>query len=533
MCSKNLENLYKTASSLTTFFYFLAFLTLCLHHATADKFLVIEGTCVFSYVENLGYTCQLHNTTISNPTDVLEIAGNHLENHTDADVQSVRTLGSDIRHLNGEILRKFQNLKNFNLFSSNLLTINTNAFEFCPQLKQLDILSYKLTELPNQMLKNCENLKSIFFNFELLREIPENLFGSTKNLEDFYVQGKGLTTVPEKLLWNMHKLKGFDVSLNPIQQLSRYLLMYAENLESFGVTLENFNDQQTLVDVLNVHSNLKRLYLRSSKFKIFKFDFLSNFQKLETLYISSWNYNLTKIPWKLLPSSLTDLELFKIGEEIPEDAFSHLVNLKSLELSGLGIENLHKDTFKPLSNLEMLEVTETSIKTLHPELFINQGNLSNLRLASNKIEEFPTGIFAPLVNIGIKHEVHGIILWYNKIQRLNANAFGQHPHLRYIQFSSNQINEIERGIFGKFHSNLKCADFSSNKCIDETFDNATDLDGNESFRICFENWEETAKTTTTEEVSMIATTHDGCGYNFRKFEIFLLIFGEVLVNFNN
>jgi hypothetical protein len=124
---------------------------------------------------------------------------------------------------------------------------------------------------------------------------------------------------------------------------------------------------------------------------------------------------------------------------------------------------------------------------------------------------------------------------FNNIQRLNANSFGQHPHLRHIDFFQNRIDGIERGIFSRFNPNLRHAGFGSNVCVSQTFFDAVNLDNDPRLTWCFNNWAgittttmatttTTLATTTTTEASPDATTPGGCGSNFKQFEVSGIIF---------
>jgi hypothetical protein len=205
-------------------------------------------------------------------------------------------------------------------------------------------------------------------------------------------------------------------------------------------------------------------------------------------------------------------------------------------LTGLGITSLAGSTLNALTQLRFLTITNTNIRNLHPELFANQVNLINLNLNNNQIEALPVGIFSQLINIGSESIVFGIRIFGNNIQRLNINSFGQHPQLRYIDFQQNRINEIERGIFSRFHPNLDFANFRQNVCINRTFFNGVNLDNDDSLTLCFNNWAgittttQMTTTTTAAPDEIPTTTPGGCGCNFRNFEIFVIIFVGFIVN---
>ncbi|KAL7014368.1 hypothetical protein ACKWTF_015889 [Chironomus riparius] len=535
--SKTSPNLLQTITNSTACLILtlmFIFLTICpqqtSQQAIISKSSVIQSTCIYSYILNNIYSCELQISESLNSMDVLEITGIHLDNQTDADVQIVNYQSIATSYFNGEVLKKFKNLKVLNFYGSGLQAINPNSFVVCSSLETITGLFNQITLLPSEMLKNCENLKAFRLEAYNIFNIPENLFGMTKNLEDFRLTTFNITSLPEKLLQNIKNLTIFDISGNKLTELHPNFLIAAVNLEEVDMSFNNFEDQRKLTYALNGHPNLKKLYLSYNSFKNFDFRFFAQFQMLETLKIGISYQNFTGISWKSLPSSLLYLTVDGIDEELGENSFDHLVNLKSLVLSGSGIEYLHKDTFKALTNLETMEIILTNIKFLHPELFMNLINLSDLNLGYNRIEELPAGIFAPLVNLGIKSDFHGIKMNSNKIERLNAKSFGLHPHLRHLTFYQNIINEIEHGIFRKFNPNLFFVDLQSNKCIDGSF-SGENLDDNEAFSLCHKNWNEIVPTTST---TTEATTPGSAGNSFKKFEIFVVIFigfVKVLMNF--
>ena len=194
---------------------------------------------------------------------------------------------------------------------------------------------------------------------------------------------------------------------------------------------------------------------------------------------------------------------------MPENAFNRFTNLTNLLLTGSGITSLPGNIFDALTRLERLLIMETRLSTLHPQLFANLGNLRLLHLNFNQIEELPEGIFAPLVNLGHMEFVHGLFLMSNKLTRIPSNAFGRHPQLRQINFNGNQINEIERGVFGLFNAVL-VVDLRSNVCVDAAFTDVRNLDQNRQLQTCFNNFDREN------------STPDGGESIFRRFEIFMI-----------
>ncbi|KAL7014372.1 hypothetical protein ACKWTF_015893 [Chironomus riparius] len=494
--------------------------------AIISKSSVIQAPCIYNYTSSDIYTCKLHILVSINSMDVLEITGTHLDNHTDADVEDVYQTMDAPGFFEGSVLRKFENLKSIYFYGSGLREINQNAFNNCPKLERLSIGYGQLSFFPPGMLKNCENLNNLEVTSQKIETFPEDIFGNTKNLENFQVSVNELTSLPEKLLHNMEKLKTIRIAYNKLTELSPNFFINTPNLEEVSAYGNEFHHQEDITYALNGKIKLTNLWIDDNNFTSFDFRFFAQFQKLEYLSIGMRSdFKLTEIHWQSLPASLTNLRVYGVGEDIPENSFDRLLNMNTLILNGIGITTLHKDLFKQLTSLVFLSIYDTGLKALHAELFANQINLSNLLIRDSYIEDLPPGIFTPLVNIGTVNTNNGIQIISSKIQRLNAKSFGEYPHLKYIDFSYNEINEIERGLFSKFHPDMSFAGFYSNVCVSKYF-SGEDLDNSENLELCFKNWEEIDPNnrTTTVATPIATTTLGGCGRNFRSFEIFMIIF---------
>jgi hypothetical protein len=155
---------------------------------------------------------------------------------------------------------------------------------------------------------------------------------------------------------------------------------------------------------------------------------------------------------------------------------------------------------------------ENYLTTLHPHQFTSQRLLRGLHLHFNEIEELPEGVFAPLANLGLDgNEFHSLSLSGNKIRRLSVSSFGQHPHLRFINFDNNQIYAIQRGLFSRFHPRPSHVIMTRNVCYPHfgnsyIFFEEENLDENSLLEECFSNYEEVS--TTEELTTELITTEE-------------------------
>ncbi|KAJ6648948.1 Leucine-rich repeat-containing protein 15, partial [Pseudolycoriella hygida] len=460
--------------------------------------LQVEGLCFYYYDASDRYTCELRNVVTTAPDDVLIITGNHLPNHTDADVQVVFHVNVLISYFNGEVLRKFPNLEYLAIGNKGIAQIAEDAFEECEKLDRVYISFNDLQTLPPRMLQNCVNLRYLDAYGNGLTSIPENLFGSTTNLERFDVSNNRLNSLPPNLLRNMTKLKEFSIRSNSFENIDRNLLVDAVNLEKIELSSNLISNTSVIMDLLNGHLTLNSIRISRNQFTSFDFTFLSQFTRLIDFEIGG-GVSLTGINWSGLPSSLESIYLSDVAEEIPSNAFNNLTNLKHLGFTGYGITTLHEDTFKLLVNLNSLSIQSTRLRELSSNMFVNLVNLTQLYLSYNNIAELPRGVFTSLVNLGLNlssSDLH-LVLNGNRIRSLNANSFGYHPHLRNLWIRGNGIFEIQRGIFSRFPSTMEVVDLSSNSCVDVLFWLQSDLHVDHRLENCFNNWDGITTTTTT------------------------------------
>lgn len=453
----------------------------------------VEGLCIYHYESNV-YTCHLHNAVISSPDQVLVITGNHLPNHTDYDVRTLIHRNVSISYFNGEVLRKFTNLTYLAMGVTGVLHISENAFDICENLDNIYIGYNLMDTFPSRMLENCLNLRRILLSGNTyLSSIPEDLFGSATNLEIFEVDFLSIFfgSLPPNLLRNMTNLKEFSVRSSYIRNIDRNLLANAVRLEKFDLSTNSISNSSVITDLLDGHSTLKSIRLGRNRLTSFDFAFFSQFTELNDLTIGGDGFTYVEfVGWKDLPLSLTSIYLSNVGHNIPGDAFNHLINLKSLGFTGDRITHLHEDTFKQLVNLNSLSIQSTEIRSIPSSLFADQTNLTQLYLSFNKIEELPAGIFTNLTALGLNRTQfkHDLMLSGNLIRRLNANSFGYHPYLQYLDLQFNDITEIERETFDHFPDSMETVNLLSNICTNSFFSHNSDIQNDERLQDCFNNW---------------------------------------------
>ncbi|XP_070508350.1 leucine-rich repeat-containing protein 15-like [Chironomus tepperi] len=474
----------------------------------------VRATCQYGFDGSGRYTCNLFEGTLTHPSDTLTITGTHVPGHGNADVLVVNHQ-STVNRFHGDVLRTFVNLRILRIVNVRMSFIHENAFASCGQLQELNIMSNLVTSLPSQMLRNCVNLRTFDASLsDNLVTIPGDLFGTNRNLESFVVTAGNLVSFPTNLLENMSNLRVFNVSGNQILSISPNNFRTAQRIEEFGISFNEIIDGQSVMTILSAQPWLRRIRIMNNPFPMPNLNFFQQFQHLVDLAVGG-GQGMTGINWQALPARLTSLGVTGIGEEISATAFNRMTNLTDLLLTGSGITTLPPNIFNGLKWLRRLLIMNTRLTTLHPQLFADLVSLRLLHLNFNQIEELPEGVFSNLGNLGYMEFLHGLFLMNNKLTSIPVNAFGAHPFLRQISFAGNEIDEIERGVFGRFNDVLDI-DLRSNICINEAFTDARNLDQNRRLQTCFDNF-----------AGIGTTTPGGSGRNFRVFEVF----GIILIGF--
>ena len=165
--------------------------------------------------------------------------------------------------------------------------------------------------------------------------------------------------------------------------------------------------------------------------------------------------------------------------------FSHLVHLKSINLSNNVIESISnafdtnsklqqinlkdnvlksvcKTSFSVLEQLEILNLSYNNIWVLE-EHFLNCPILKVLHLNNNEIKEVASSAFYQLPNLNT------VILDDNKIEKLAANVFHKSINLRHLSLNNNGLSEISLNFLWKM-TELKSLQLKNN-LITQAIDN--------------------------------------------------------------
>ncbi len=158
-------------------------------------------------------------------------------------------------------------------------------------------------------------------------------------------------------------------------------------------------------------------------------------------------------------------------EEIHENTFNGLSNLKSLKFQRNLIDKINSNLFRGLFNLMSIDFSENQTEVIHKDTFSGLINLKNVNFSGNKIKEINQNVFNELTHL------ENINFSGNKIEEIHENTFNGLTSLKTVDFSYNQIIEIHPKLLNELAS-LEIIVFTGNrikKIHENTFNGLTNL----------------------------------------------------------
>ena len=286
----------------------------------------------------------------------------------------------------------------------NLFDVNLNS-----KLKSLIYLNLRcntISKISDQSFRNFTNLQILDLSYNFIEEIQF-----------------------KKLFKGLKKLRILNLQNNRIRILNVDCFKYLSNLEVLNVANNEFVNRNVF-KVCETLPKLKRLTLGWNKLKMFE------------------NYKI-KV---LSVLDVLDLQCNEIND-IGENVFWSMKNLRFLYLNDNAIRELHAYHFDSLQSLEYLNLSDNYIDVLDKELFSRLSNLKILKISNNIISYLQDDVFKNLRYLQI------LDLSHNKITEISSNTFKLNRCIRYLNLSNNQITTMAKDAF----LNCQCVNLKNNK----------------------------------------------------------------------
>ncbi|XP_063402067.1 chaoptin-like [Mytilus trossulus] len=365
-----------------------------------------------------------------------------------------------------------------------------------PKIKNLDLTKTGLTEVSELFSSlRSRNIKELTLSHNeitlLSTDLSENLAGT---LLKFDMRGNKLTAISGAVS-ELRDLQYLDLSENLISEVDsnfnenliklKYLNLAHNKISAGKLTLQNFVDLETLdlsynqlTSFIIPQTLIKLQTVNLAGNGISTLESLDGLINLENFYFQQ--NKLTELKkFLFVDSPIINIADFS-GNEIQEIdggtfephsprfvdlSYNQLKKLKfpgwtyvkSINLRGNYLENLHGESFYALFQLEFLDLAENALLYIDDNLFLYLTNLTTLHLEHNQllgISNWKT-LFRALISLKY------IDFSYNNLTRFDTSILSMSKSLQQIKADHNRIHNVDTAGF-KSLTQLQSVDFSTN-----------------------------------------------------------------------
>ena len=333
--------------------------------------------------------------------------------------------------------------KTFQLLDTSIRKLTNGMFYNYSQIEALNIGMNRLDAIENGAFAELGNLKHLALVSVDLNEteFKDGILQDLKLLEILNLQKNSLDDIPKLHLTSLTHLKYLDLSYNEINQIQGNVMsldsgsvIFPPNLVSLTLAGNNFASFDP--KILNGLDSLQQLDLGRNSMKKFMPDLCSKSESLETvfLYENKLSHSTLKGAFDNCVSINTlDLSGNEISENIPQDTFQNMKQLKELSLAHNMLQHVPSAVFKPSLVLQDLDLSGNPIRDIENDTFIALKDLKILKLSDTLIRCIETSAFNGL------NKLTSLDLSLNKLNFLDENTFLDLLSLDRLDFSGNPL----------------------------------------------------------------------------------------------
>ena len=358
-----------------------------------------------------------------------EVAESHLSAITR--LPSFDQLDSSVPYLRSGDFRGLSNVELVYLSGTNLAEVEENTFDGLTGLVSLYLSHNDLHELPPDVFDALTNLERLLLSNNDLEDMPSDVLDNLVNLEVLLLDENELSALKSSWFDNLDKLENLDVSDNDLTTLDDALFDNLTRLETLDLSNTSLTTlERTWFDDLH---QLKRIRLGYNDLALDQLpdDFFDVLPNLKVLSLAGIGKH-PKDPVRGGTASMGDLSY---------PWFASLSNLKGLDLKSNGLSELPSDFLDGFPDLRNLQFTGNSLTALEADAFHGVPNLRELQMSSNSITELPAGVFDGL------HELETLNLGGNSLSELPGSLFKDLRSLDWLLLHSNDLNELPANAF--------------------------------------------------------------------------------------
>ena len=297
-------------------------------------------------------------------------------------------------------------LTSLSLGENRLETLPEEIFSGLDSLERLEIPGNALSTLPPDVFSGLSSLTRLDLRGNALTELPDGIFSGLTNLETLWLNGNSLTELPEAAFRDLSSLVDLNLGSNSLTALAQGIF-----------------DGLNALRALKLHENSLTelpggLFLELSEPEEFvPIGGPTRAARLETIWLQGNRLN-----------------------ELPEDAFQGLGNLRALLLDGNSLTTLPQGVFQGLSRLQLLRLGDNSFTSLPAEVFRELESLERLSMERNRLTTLPASVFNGLSRLA------GLNLSLNSLASLPPDIFQGLRQLEELHLDGNRLVELPPGI---------------------------------------------------------------------------------------
>ncbi|CAL4164486.1 unnamed protein product, partial [Meganyctiphanes norvegica] len=398
----------------------------------------------------LGLT-DLHNLTLRTYNTDWSAMALKIAPHAFRDQRNLQRLDlgdNNIWTLPPELLCNLLNLRWLNLSRNKLQDVTVLSFSrgsrFCaPGLRAVDLSYNHLVSVPAQAFAALKNLQALNLSLNGIGKLEDKALFGMYSLEVLDLSGNLLTALPPELFQENKRLTKLYIRNNSVSVLAPGLFsgldLLLELELSSNLLTNTWVNSETFTDLLRLAS-LDLSNNQLSRLDAATFRDLTNLQvlKLPHNMIESISNNTFNGLFRLHTLILSHNKILEIGDK----TLMGLIGLHVLKIDNNEIFNVDSQSLVNSTGLQELDMSYNYLKSI-PNLIKNLKSLKTLDLSGNEIDQLHNNSFSSL------HHLTVLRLASNNVQNITIGVFSNLTELQVLNLSKNKIYAVEKGTFIK------------------------------------------------------------------------------------
>ncbi|XP_077984595.1 uncharacterized protein LOC144439199 [Glandiceps talaboti] len=233
-------------------------------------------------------------------------------------------------------------------------TLSSGSFEMYPNLVTLSLIANGIEKMERDTFRGCNQLKMLYLSDNRISHIERGTFAHLKNLGWLVLRNNSLVTLTAGMFYGLERLYFLELRQNHIVEDGWESEVFEDMPSLEWLRIQNNQIKSLLPGMFPANTGLKVLVVGRNVIEDIHEDAFNNLQSLQDLDLSSNRIAEIKPNVFRKLRNLTKLNLSNNRRirTLPVELFSHLTDIRTLNLSGVTIQNIHTDMFKSLARLE-------------------------------------------------------------------------------------------------------------------------------------------------------------------------------------